>query len=153
MRRKEKQIIDEREMEDILCRAEVCRIALSLEGEPYIFPVHYGYERGVLYFHSAPEGKKLDILRKNSRVCVEVETDVKLLPSEDPCGWGTAFRSVIGRGRAMMLEGYDEKVRALTVIMRHYAGDGNFSFSPGRVEKTAVVRIDLEEMTGKRSGY
>ena len=152
MRRKEKEIADIAEIEDVISRAEVCRIGLVDGDEPYIVPVFFGYERNAIYFHCAPEGRKLDLIRKNNRVCVEMETGVAIKKGEQPCGWSAAYRSVIGVGRAAILEKEEEKVHGLNVLMEHYAGsDANVDFP--KLDVTAVVRIDIERMSGKKAGY
>ena len=72
MRRKDKEITDPAQVYDVVKRARFCRIAMCDGDEPYVFPVNYGYSEGVLYVHSAPEGRKLDILERNDRVCFQV---------------------------------------------------------------------------------
>jgi hypothetical protein len=152
LRKKEKEIKDRREIEAILQKASVCRLAMADGGEPYVVPLNFGYEGDCLYFHCAREGRKIDIIRRNDRVCFEVETDVQVIPAEKPCGWTTRFRCVIGRGRAVLVDDPAEKRRGLEVLMRHYGGpEGPF---PDEVlAKTAVIRVDIEEMTGKESGW
>ena len=73
MRRNEREITDPKIIEEIIHQATICRIALYDADYPYIVPLNYGYESGALYFHSAKEGKKIDLIRKNSRVCFEIE--------------------------------------------------------------------------------
>ena len=156
MRRADKAVADEKEMEAILREARVCRIAVCDRGEPYVVPVCFGYEDRAVYFHSAREGKKLDVLRANPRVCFEVDVDVEVRPGEIPCRSGVSYRSVIGRGRAELVEDEEEKKRALDVIMRHYGGEFlDYARTPAAGEamrKVAVIRIAVEEMTGKASG-
>lgn len=156
MRRADKEITDEKEIEAILEEAKVCRIAMCDRGEPYVVPVCFGYEDRAVYFHSAREGKKLDMLRANPRVCFEVEVDVEVRPGEVPCRSGVRYRSVIGRGRAELVEDPEEKKRGLDVIMRHYGSEFlDYSKTPAAaaaMQKTALVRIAVEEMTGKAAG-
>jgi len=152
VRRKEKEITDIAKIEDIISRAEVCRIGLVDGDEPYIVPLSFGYERNAIYFHCAPEGRKLDLIRKNNRVCVEMEADVAIKKGEEPCGWSAAYRSVIGMGRASILEKEEEKIHGLNVLMGHYLpGDVRADFP--KLNVTAVVRIDIERMSGKKAGY
>ena len=92
MRRHDKQITDASEIEDILRKASVCRLALCDEGRPYIVPLCFGYKDNVLYFHSASAGKKLDILRKNNNVCFEVDIDNELVKTGQVCDWGMKYK-------------------------------------------------------------
>ena len=83
MRRKDKEISDTKEIEEIIKRAKVCRLAMTDENRPYMVPLCFGYSEGVLYFHSANRGKKLDILNKNNRICFEFDIELELVPGEE----------------------------------------------------------------------
>ena len=109
MRRKEKEIKDRQRIEDIMKKALVCRIAMCDNGAPYLVPVNFGYENNAIYIHTAYEGKKIDILRKNNRVCFEMESDVQLVSGDAVCDWGTLYASVIGHGRAEFIEDQEGK--------------------------------------------
>jgi len=152
MRRSDKQVTDISAIEDILARAEVCRIAMCDGNIPYIVPVNFGYRDRALFIHSAREGRKIGILRKNSLVCFEVETDLEILKGRAACDWGARYRSVIGTGTARILEELSDKKDALDVIMRKYSGTGGHSYDDARVNAISVIRIDIREMTGKKSG-
>lgn len=158
MRKKEREITDRREMEEVLTRARVIRLGINEAGmPPYIVPVSFGYKDGVIYFHSSPDGKKMELIAENPAVSFEAETDVAILEPADPtwaCDWGAAFRSVIGRGRAILLDNPDEKAQGLRAIMSHYVPDidpGAFAFRDETLRVTAVVKIEIEGMTGKKN--
>ena len=72
MRRKDKEITNFSELEEILNKAKICHLAFLDDHAPYIVPVHYGYKKNHLYIHAATEGKKIDLLRKNPNICFEV---------------------------------------------------------------------------------
>lgn len=152
MRRKDREITDIEEIEQLLNRADVCRIGLVDGDEPYIVPVSFGYENNAIYFHSAQEGRKVDLLKNNNKVCFEIDTDIEIIRSETACKWHTKYRSVIGIGKATFLTDNQEKVHGLEVIMRHYSPSA-FQFSQDRLELVLVVRIDIDSMSGKKSGY
>ncbi|MCD6299852.1 MAG: pyridoxamine 5'-phosphate oxidase family protein [Dehalococcoidales bacterium] len=152
MRRKDKEITDIDDIEEIIKKAICCRIGLVDNDEPYIVPVSFGYERNALYFHGASEGRKIELIKKNNKVCFEIDTDVAVVKAEKPCQWTMRYRSVIGVGKARILENAEEKARALRLIMGHYA-EGDFSFPKSELDSVLVVRIDIENITGKKSGY
>jgi len=152
MRKKEKEIADINEIERIIEKAICCRIGLVDNGEPYVVPVSFGYERNALYFHGASEGRKFELIKKNNRLCFEIDTDVEVVKSEKPCSWTMKYRSVIGVGRAYILESDEEKCHGLSLIMRQYTG-GDFSFPKPTLDKTLVVKVDIRSITGKQSGY
>ena len=152
MRRSGKEIADRKEIEDILRQSTVCRLALIDSGRPYLVPLCFGYDAGVLYFHSAPAGKKIDLLKKNRHVCFEFDVDTTAVPAETSCGWTMRYRSVIGYGIADFVEDLGEKRAALDVIMRQYA-EGTHGYSDETLRKTAVIKVEIREISGKKSGY
>jgi len=152
MRKTEKEIKSPQEIEAIIQKAQVCRIGFSENDLPYVVPVNFGYRDRCLYFHSAPEGRKMEIMKRNNRVCFEMDIAPELVRGQTPCKWDMKYRSVIGVGKAFLLADPAEKSRALHIIMEHYQGDP-YEYSESELERVAVVRIEIESMTGKRSGY
>lgn len=152
MRRHEKEIIDTGEIESIIRRSSVCRLALCDDGTPYIVPMCFGYDGGKLYFHSAAEGLKLDMIRRNPKVCFEFDIDVELVPNENNCSIGMKYRSVIGFGTAMIIKGADEIKTGLEAIVRQYGSEPS-PYPEEIIRKIVVIRIDIESMSGKKSGY
>ncbi len=152
VRRRDKEIADQKEIEDVLRRSTVCRLALVDEGRPYLVPLCFGYEAGILYFHSAPVGKKIDLLKKNRNVCFEFDADTTVVPADTSCGWTMRYRSVIGYGFADLVEDSEEKQAALNIIMRQYS-EGTHEYSAERLRKTTVIKVEIQEVSGKKSGY
>ncbi len=150
MRRHEREIRSDKEIRDILETASVCRLGLCDGPQPYIVPMNYGYRDGCLYMHCAREGRKIDILRNNDRVCVEVDIDVRIVRGEAPCRWTTKYRSVIGFGRATIIDDETEKKAGLDVIMAHHGASGG-EYDEKSLQRTSVIKVVLESMTGKQS--
>jgi len=150
MGKKERTIHDPKELESIINRAQVCRLALSYEDRPYLVPLNFGYQDNRLYFHTGKTGKKIDILRKNPRVCFQMDVDLDVLSSENPCKWNMRYRSVIGYGKAAFIEDPVEKRRALDVIVNHYSGQSG-TYPDKLVDRLAIIEICIERMTGKHS--
>ena len=88
MRRKDKAIVEFAEIEQILRKSLVCRLALAEEDRPYIVPLSFGFKNSTLYFRSAPEGRKIELLRKNSKVCFEFDSDHEVVADKAACKWG-----------------------------------------------------------------
>jgi nitroimidazol reductase NimA-like FMN-containing flavoprotein (pyridoxamine 5'-phosphate oxidase superfamily) len=152
MRRKEREITEAGAMEEIIRSAQVCRLAMSVDDQPYVVPLCFGYSDGCLYFHCAREGMKLDMVRKNERVCFECDVDHDLVMSESPCEWGMKGRSVVGFGRASLIEAPEAKREALDVIMEHYRAKGPFSYKEKGFEKALIIKVEIDKMTGKKMG-
>ncbi|MBN1103417.1 MAG: pyridoxamine 5'-phosphate oxidase family protein, partial [Deltaproteobacteria bacterium] len=149
MRRKEREIQDEAALEGILRRAMVCRLALSVDDEPYIVPLNFGYRDRVLYFHGAREGKKIEMLRKNNRVCFEVDVDHEMVRAEMPCDWTFKYRSVIGFGRAELITEPEAKGNALDVIITQCGAATPYPYREEKLARTCIIRVTIESMTGK----
>ncbi len=153
MRRKDKEIKDKIEIETIIKRAQVCRIGLSEDNMPYIIPVNYGFRNNCLYIHSASEGKKIDIIKKNNNICFEIDLDHELSISDVQCTSSMKYRSVIGFGKAKIIENLQEKQEALDIILDHYSPNSIANYNEKLIKKLAVIKIIIEKMTGKKSGY
>jgi nitroimidazol reductase NimA-like FMN-containing flavoprotein (pyridoxamine 5'-phosphate oxidase superfamily) len=150
MRRKEKAVTDLRSIEAIIQKASVCRLGMFDSEYPYIVPLCFGYENKTLYFHSAGEGKKIDLLRNNSRVCFEMDLYHELKRSEKACGWGMKFKSVIGFGTASFITDLELKKQAVDIIMRNYSDDF-FSYSEASLQAITVISVAICSMEGKTS--
>lgn len=154
MRREEKEIKLKPEIENIIFKADVCRIALSYDNNPYIVPVSFGYKDNSIFIHSAPEGKKIEILNNNNNVCLEFDTDTEIIKGEIACKWSMRYRSVIAFGKAYFIEENIEKRKALDIIMKHYAnGSNEIEFSEEALNKTSVIKVILTSIFGKQSGF
>ena len=151
MRRKEKEITEASAIEAIITKSLVCRLALSDDNSPYIVPLCFGYRDRVLYFHGSLEGKKIDIIKKNQKVCFEFDINTEIVKAEDACHWSMKYQSVIGFGKAVLLEDLDEKRKAFNIIMSQYS-DRTFQFNDTTLKGMVVIKVEIESMTGKQSG-
>src|SRR5574340_183743 len=94
MRKAEREITDQDRILAIMKEALVCRIGLSDEGIPYVVPMNFGLGDGCIYLHCASQGRKLDILRKNDKVCFEMDLLREIRRGSTACNWGARRRSV-----------------------------------------------------------
>ena len=152
MRRSEKEIREKDELEDVLKHGIICRLGLCDNNVPYIVPMNYGYSDGSIYFHSAHSGKKIDLMRKNPNACFEIEVGTELMKSDEACSWGMKYRSIIGHGTIEEIKDLDEKVKGLSLLMKHYSGKAHWNFSEKQIEKVLVLKLTISTMSGKRSG-
>ena len=151
MRRHDHEITDRSEMESLLNEATVCRLGCDDDGRPYIVPLSFGYREGVIYLHSAHEGRKISVLEKNPECCVEVDECHEVVRGKNACSWGMHYRSVICKGRAHFVTDSEEKRDGLNCILNHYGAE-SYHFSEKELESVCVIRIDITEMTGKKCG-
>lgn len=152
MRRMDKAITDEEEMQIILKSTQYVTIAMVKENEPYLVSLSHGYnpKENCIYFHCAREGKKLDYLEANNVVWGQALIDRGYIQGE--CNH--QYASVQFRGRVTLLEDPEEKWQALALMTKQLDRDPNKLISRrsrGRVMETVVGRIDIDYMTGKKS--
>lgn len=153
MRRSEKEITDRTEIDGIMTRALTGRLGLTDGREPYIVPVNFAWDGRSIYCHSATGGRKIELIGRNPRAAFEATADEELLRGDNACAWGMRFRSVMAVGNAVVVTDRDAVVAGLTVLMNKYGGAGPWHFREESLARTAVIRIDIERITGKRSGY
>ena len=108
MRRKDREITHRKTIDAIITEAKLCRLGMVDGDTPYVVPMCFGYQGNTLYFHSAKESKKLDILKSNCNVCVEFDINYKLTSTYHPCKSTMKYRSVIGFGKASLVEDPEE---------------------------------------------
>jgi len=154
MRRNDREITDLRGIGEILTRCKTCHVAMLDGNSPYIVPLSYGYEfldggALVLYFHSAFEGRKIDALKRNNRVCFEVSYEGEPIHSDNPCNSDYYFASVIGFGEAAFIEDEVGKCEALSAIFKHQAGK-DVLFDATQTKSVCVFKIVATDFTGKR---
>lgn len=151
MRRQDRVMASREEQDQLLRQARVLRLAMAVDNDAYLVPLSFGYDGQRIYFHTARNGLKLDYLRRNPRVCFEVEEEARLITHEEACEWTFAFASVIGRGVAHELVDHEERIHGLNEVMRHYGGVADWHFAPGVLSRTAVWAVEITELSGKRS--
>lgn len=156
MRRKEREVTERDKIEDILRACKVCRLAINDEdGTPYIVPLNFGYGwKGVwpiLYMHCALEGRKLDLLRRDSRVGFETDCAYAIEgQGEEACTYTNHYASVIGTGECEIVTTADEKEIGLRYLMNHAVGEKDWSFDPHWVERTVLLRVRVDNLSAKQ---
>ena len=151
MRRTDKEITNRREIDTILSKATICRIGLVGNNVAYIVPLNFGYKNNCLYFHSAPIGKKIELITKNNIVCFEVDIDYEIIDSGIPCEWSSKYASVIGYGKASFITDPSLKKDALNIIIDHYSPGTSYNFPTKNLHEVTIIKIEITQMTGKKS--
>jgi len=94
----------------------------------------------------------LDILGSNNKVCFEFDIDHRIVKAQDACGWSMNYRSVIGFGKASILDDSEEKITAINTIITRYAGK-SLPYSKAKLKDMVIIKVEIESITGKESGY
>lgn len=151
MRRKEREITDRHEIDSILTCGRVMHLALSDGDAPFLVPLFYAYDGTSIFFHSANVGTKIEILRRNPRVCFSVSLDHGFIESEQACDFEARHRTVIGHGTASFIDSDEEKIRALDRIVGRFS-EKHFTYPKANLRGTAVIRISIATLKGKKHG-
>ena len=152
MTKRERQVTDENQIRHILDTAKVLHLGMAVDNEPYVLPMNYGYRledgRLTLYLHSAVKGRKLDMIRANSKVSFSIDCDRMPFEGRVPCQYGLVYSSIMGRGTATIVDDVEEKKQAMSILMKTQTGK-DFTFEDRLVSIVAVIRIDATEFTAK----
>ena len=153
MRRSDRQLQDIREICAILDACKTCYVGMVENGAPYVVPLSYGYtmEDGILtlYFHSAMEGRKMDIWMRQRHVCFAISSEGALQTAASPCGYGYAYSSVMGRGEIGFMQDAVDKCRALEILCRHQTGQ-TVVLTAQQAGNVCVYKIVCRDFTAKR---
>ena len=153
MRRSDRLVTDEAYIDSIISDCDCIRLGFVDDGEAYIVPLTFGFEKEdgkrVFYIHSATEGRKIDLIKKNGTASFEMDCGHNLKKADEACKFAICYKSVMGRGSVSLVEGTAEKERALGIIMRHYSGREDWTFQSEAVSKTAIIKVTAEEISCK----
>ena len=150
VRRKDREITDPNELRQVLKTTSYVTVALCMDNEPYLVSLSHGYDeaKNCLYFHCAPEGKKLVYLKANNRVWGQAVQDFGVT---EECDY--AYTSVHFSGRLFLVEDLLEKQHAMEVLVRQVSLKPEKKLAkikPEKLEKTTIGKIDIEYMSGKK---
>ena len=145
MRRKDRARNEPEFFGKVLGRAETMFLAL-FDGEyPYCLPVNFAVSGSRIYIHSALAGHKLELIAANPHVAFSAATDIKI----DTANSTTYYKSVCGRGIAVVVQDQAEKARALDLIGERYDALCQRPAPAAATRRVAIIRIEITEMTGK----
>jgi hypothetical protein len=153
--RKKEIFEDKKRVEAIINKCDICFVAMSDEKNmPYIVPMNFGYKDDCFYFHSGPDGKKLDILEKNNNVSISLSTghSLKYQNVDVACSYLMTYQSIIAFGKVEFIENYDQKVDIMNIIMQKYTGR-DFKFGKPSINEIKTFKVKIEKITGKELSY
>lgn len=154
MRRADRQITDRDHIERIIGRGRYIMLALIDGVEPYAVTLSYGYDAGAsrLYFHTAHDGHKLDVISLNPRTCGTIVLDGGYTQGE--CEH--PYESAVVRGTLRVVESAEEKERAIHVLVDHLEQSPDAYWSSRswaldeRLGGFSALCLDIESITAKR---
>lgn len=151
MRRKDRQVTDRTEIYKVLNECDVCRVGFCDEGQVYIVPMNFGYEEKsgklTFYFHSAGQGRKVELFRRGGRAGFELDCAHRLVRAEKACGYTEMYKSIIGTGRPYEVP-EEEKLAAMKTVMAHYT-DAELEYDPAMMARVRLFALEVEELSCK----
>lgn len=153
MRRRDREITDMNEMRYVLDTCKIIRVGLHDGDDIYILPMNYGYtwedDQLTFYLHGSLEGKKIDLIRQCGNAAFEMDCDHHPFEGRVACQYGMGYASIMGKGYIELVDDVDEKIKALTVLMKTQTGK-DFEFNKCLVSIVSVMKLTVKEFTGKR---
>ena len=147
--------IKEREkIEKVIKACKICFVGMAGEdGSPYVLPMNFGYENRVVYLHSAQEGRSIRTIEKNPRICITFCTEPELIRQHPDvaCSYRMRAGSVVCEGVVEFEENFEEKVKALDIIMRQYVSK-KFTYSTPAVNNVKIWKLPLQSVGAKEFG-
>lgn len=123
------------EIDALLRRHRVGRLAVAANDRPYVVPITYAYDGASIYAFSGP-GRKIDVMREQPLVCFEV--DEVTGPSE--------WRSVVAEGRYEELCDEPSRREALALLG---ITNGVVARTLAAGSRNVVFRVRLTECGGR----
>ncbi len=147
-------LVEKEQIESIIQKCTVCYVGMAdREGIPYVLPMNFGYSDNVIYLHSAQEGRSINILNENPNVCITFCTEPQLVfqNKEVACSYRVQSESIICSGEVFFEDDYNEKVKALNIIMRQYS-DRDFNYSEPSVVNVKIWKVDIQSLSARGYG-
>lgn len=145
---------DFNQIEDIIKSCKICFVGMTDgNGYPYVIPMNFGYKEGVIYLHSAQEGSSVSMLEVNPNVCITFCSNTKLVwqNEEVACSYRMRCESAICHGKVVFEEDFDEKVKALNIIMSQYSSR-EFNYSDPSVNNVKIWKVAIDKHSAKKFG-
>ena len=141
-------------MEAIINEAEVCYAGMVDGDKPYVLPFNFAYNDNTIYLHCDVKGLKLNLLQKNPQMCINFNTGNELFyrHKQVGCSWGMKYKSVNASGKVEFIDDYDTKYSIMKLFMQKYAGE-DYEFSEPSIKNVVIMKIKVDEFTGKKYGY
>ena len=149
----EREITNIDEIDSLLSKAQVCRIALHDGEYPYIVPMCFGYSLDggelELYFRCEDHGKKIDLLKMNSSAAFEIDELCSVTAGDDPFGFTANYQSITGTGTVEFVTGID-KITGINHILKKYApSHADLKLHEQTLNSYAVLKLTAAEFCCK----
>lgn len=146
--RRQDRLLDESRAREVLQAGEYGILSMATEQGGYGVPINYALVEDTIYLHCAPEGRKLRAISADERVSFCVVGHSRVVSEH----FTTEFESVIAHGRARVVEGVDERRKALRAIVEKYSAEHieeGLKAIERSIHRTAIIAITVDSFSGK----
>lgn len=147
--------IEERKLIEKIIKSElVCYVGMiDVDNLPYVIPMNFGYENDIIYLHSAQEGKSIESLSINPNICITFceQPQLTYQNEEVACSYRVRGSSVIAQGKVEFIENFEEKIKALNIIMKQYT-ERIFTYSVPAINNVKVWKVNIEKVSARDFG-
>lgn len=167
MRRKDRQIISQSELFSLANSCKFASVGLIDKSDinnikSYVVPLSFGIkweknsDKPSFYFHSAKNGRKIDLLKNNSHACLTLVKSANIKPVEnkgknsDVCTASMFYESIIADGYFEIIDNENEKKEALSIILDHY-DQPTSPMNKNLLAQTCVFKLTPENLSGKKN--
>ncbi len=157
IRRHDREVLDDQWMRSFLENSPFGVLATVFQEQPFAHTNLFTYDPDVhcIYIHNAENGRIIDNINTNNRVCFTVSEMGRLLPAKKACHFSVEYASVVIFGMAEIVENKQEKIHGLNLLMEKYfsrfhAGKDYLPIDVQQTEGTAVIKIIISNWSGKR---
>lgn len=157
--RKKSREMDSKWALEVMRKAPYITVSFTMpDGTAYGVPLSLAStDDNTWYFHSAPEGDKLEAIAAHPEVCLSAVTRCTPTVGPKDNSFTLQYRSAIAFGKAEIVTDDLEKIKGLRAICERFLPDHMDAFDEAvsrSLDRTAVVRITLSEPpAGKRKQY
>lgn len=154
------QITDSIIIDDVLSSVEYGTLALCADNIPYSIPLNFVYDKESVYFHGNKKGKKMQMIYENANASFSVVQSYSVIQSyfssneQLACPATHFFKSIIIDGQIEIVDSYEEKIKAMSLLMKKLQKEGGYKpFTDKVYEKmlnaVAVYKLNKKELTAK----
>ncbi|RZK43076.1 MAG: pyridoxamine 5'-phosphate oxidase family protein [Pedobacter sp.] len=136
--------LNKKQLIDLLEGQVIGRLGCHADDETYIVPINYVYRDKAIYAHSGP-GKKIEMMRKNPKVCFQIDSIENTFRWKSAILWGK-YQELEGQERQQAMQGILQRVMTL----RDKAWiPSSHAIDPALHKDLIVYKILIEEGTGR----
>jgi len=153
MRRVEREVNSKLEIKNIILKGSILNLGLNSSVFPYVVPLNYIFkeenDNWFIYFHSAKQGYKIDLINKDERCGFTIYNDLGVKLKEKSNSGTNLYECIMGTGYICEVKEFQEKHEIAKKLLRKYGYVEDIQIENEVIEKTYIGKITIKEISGK----